>query len=258
MPDPRERREIQPIPEWQAAEATLGLQWRRQYIPRPDVDGCRIISDPMQQRHEVWLAGGAATNPEKYRVDIMHELCHAKISEVVDPAFSTMYFKREYGALTGENQQRFNRQAQLANLAWLHVDVWVNDLRHEHWPELSEEDAKTLYQSARNAIKSGNGNMLHDPKMMIAIALNMAENKRHKLSPKKMSEAEIMRAMGPSRVPTINQLAKLYSGLPKLTLDRDTDLAVLDSSVQQAAKILQLPISPHLIEQDERAVWELS
>ncbi len=73
-----------------------------------------------------------------------------------------------------------------------------------------------------------------------------------------MSEIEIMRAMGPSRIPTINQLAKLYAGLPKLTFDRDTDLAVLDTSVHQAAQILQLPVTPHLVEEDGRAVWELS
>lgn len=258
MPDPHERREIQPIPEWQAAEATLGLEWRRQYIPRPDVAGCRIISDPVDQRHEVWLAGGAARDPETYRVDIMHELCHAKISEAVDPAFSTMYFKREYGALTGEDQQRFNHQARLANLAWLHTDVWVNDLRHQHWPELTEEDVKTLYKSIRDLIKYGDTTKLHNPETMIGIALSMAETRRHKLTPKKMSEQEITRAMGPSRMPTINQLAKLYANLPRLTFNRDVDLANLGTSVQQVARILQLPITPHIIEEEGRAVWELS
>ncbi len=286
MADPRqdrEKRELPITPEWQAAIEDLGLEWSTQFVRRTDIETCQIISDPVAQAHEIRLHPNALRNPELFRVDVYHELCHGSISERVDPAFSTMYFPREYGESQGDAAEQAQRRMQMAYWSWAHVDIWINELRHEHWPELTKEDQASYISSVARAAKAGMVDVLRRPDQIVALSMNMAEKQRYAKrsatsarssqrggkGKKKnggrrrvqkglsMQEREIVNAIGREYLPTIKELRDLFTGLPRLEYDRDTDLAVLEQSVQDVAGILQLPISPSLEQFEDRMIWRL-
>jgi hypothetical protein len=244
--------------EWQKAAEQLGLHWQVSMSVKKDIDTCRIVSDPKGKRHEIWLSSQVFDNPELYKADVIHELCHAKISESVDPAFSTIHFSKDCSSLKGKEWDDFKAKASWLYLAWAHVDVWIDDLRHEHWPELTRKDLASAMQGSKVAWQQGQKELLSSPKGAVRTALMIASMDRNlggknKDKPRPQS---LLQAYDQKSRMLIMELANMYKKLPRLGDDRLQNLAVLEDSVQQAVGIMKLPIKPSMVEEEGQAVWK--
>ena len=245
--------------EWSEAIKQLDLVWSASFEEK-DVDTCKIISSPTQREHQVWIHPDVLKNRELYKVDVFHELCHAKLSEAVSPAFSTIHFKKEeYGGdfskLSEEQKRSFSDRAEMLRLAWCHVDIWVNDLRHKEWPELTRQDAETFQKGVTSLASRKRLDILQQPESMLGIAMNKAETARHLRRGKKKVKPMNISFFDKRTIALINKLTEYYKKLPPLTMDKDRDLSILEISVQDVAKILGLPINPKLVKEDGMDVW---
>lgn len=232
--------------------ATLTLQWPVSYWHVPAANTCQIVCLPDEQRHEVWLLSSAAKNPNEWLPELVHELCHAALAERLDPTFATAYFGRgdEYGNLAGEALVKFTRQVQTFYLAWAHIDVWVDELRHHHWPELSQVEAERFAEAVSFVAAADQQTMLHQPLQRVALAVHLAEERRFGLP------ASGLERLANQSHWSIEALAKLYQRLPVLPIDRQEALAVLEQSVLQVVDLLKLGIKPELIDAGDRAAWQ--
>jgi len=241
--------------EWKKAELKLQLEWSLCYQQRKDIETCKIISDPEEENHIILIRPEVFNNLDLYRIDVFHELCHAKLSEVVSPAFSTLYFKKECGKLDGEAKKEFQRMAQMLYLAWAHVDIWVNDLRHENWPELTRQDIESFRKNVEKLSVGNFPEILGNLQTIIGIAINKAETNRHFSHSKKKPKPLNMNFLDRKTMDLINKLAKYYETLPKLKMEESEDIAMLENSVQKVVNIFGFPIKPTLTREDSRSVW---
>ncbi len=233
----------------------LGLVWPVEYFFVPTENTCRVTSDPSACRHEVWVHPGVIQNPETYLCDLVHELCHASLAERVDVAFSTIYFSRHYAHLSSKAEKEFAKKYWLLYLAWAHVDVWVDELRHSLFPDLTFADHDSFFKSI-SVIASLDKNELvglEQPQHLLALAVHLAETKRFGLA--KQDFSQILNCLSREGQKTVSRMHQYYAILPRLTFQPEKDLAILLDSVQKAAKKLGLPIAPRILEEEGRQVW---
>jgi hypothetical protein len=233
----------------------LDLDWPVSYFVKLDESTCRITCLPDERRHEVWLSPSAAGNPRLFLSDIVHELCHAKLAELIEVAFSTLFFRRRYGSLKGQAEQQFQRKSQYLYWSWAQVDICVNDLRYSRWPELAFEDRGTFLASLMELAERGQADYLSSNEAVFGLALQTAETERHAMPEVDLSG--ILEVMTRDARQTYQKLLAIYRALPQLSLDPRTDLLLLEGSVQRVAKKLRFPISPKLVSEEGRRVWEV-
>lgn len=244
--------------EWNRAAEKLGIQWPITYSIRQDIDTCQVVSHPDERRHDISLVPEVLTKSELFEVDVMHEICHAKISEAVDPAFSTIRFSRAaQEEWDGAREEEFSRNARQLYLAWAHEDVWINDLRHEHWPLLTKKDITSSHAGLRTMVTQGDAQTLQQPRTYMAFALNIAEANRRLPKKDRPDPLPILRAYDMPSRSLINTLAAHIAKLPKLPQDRQAAGRLLEGSVQEVTRILKLSIKPRLIEEDGALVWDM-
>ncbi|MDD4610904.1 MAG: hypothetical protein PHU73_03055 [Patescibacteria group bacterium] len=234
---------------------TLGVRWPVTFYLVPGEDTCRILTEIRERAHEVWVHESVLENPGLYTGDVIHELCHASLAERVDPAFSSYYFSKKYGELKGEEWREFGQKAQMVYLAGSHVDVWVNDLRHDHWPELTEQDNNTFAQGVVGIINLGHTERLRDPRSFLAICQYQAEKDRRG-NANSSDLFRFLRSKGIALDPRAMELVEYFKSLPWLKFEPKKDLELFEQSTQEVARILGLPINPRLVREDDRWVWE--
>ncbi|MDI6603329.1 MAG: hypothetical protein QME57_04490 [Patescibacteria group bacterium] len=243
------------LPQLQPFKAKLGLRWKISYFLAPKETICRVVSNPVSQEHEIWIHPGVRRDFQFFLPDTVHELCHCKLAEAVDPIFSTIAFRKGYGELKGEAAKKFEHRARMIYWAQAHVDIWVNDLRHSHWPELTQADHESFSQSILELAQIGQWQMLESREGILGIAQHLAEVRRYGLQPVDFSS--VFQGIGEKIKSAITELSEFYESLPRLSYEREKDLQTLEKSVKQAAKRLELPISPQLIEDEGRIVWQI-
>ncbi len=234
-------------------EQALGLRWLVAYVVKPQETTCRINCQIALRRHEVWLHVGVLQDRKKFLPDVVHELCHAWLGENVDPAFATVFFSKRYGKLTGDAYAEFEQKARMLYWAHAHVDIWVNELRHRHFPELTEADAATFSGSVKALAKLGRWDDLRTRESVVSLAMYLAEAKRYPFESVNM--ASILHGMGTEWKRLTLALTAFYEILPRLAYERVQDLKSFEQSVQEAAKIWEFPIEPSLVEEEGIAVW---
>lgn len=141
-------------------------------------------------------------------------MCHAKFSEQLDPIFSTVRFSRKYGKLSEEEYAEFAKKAQMVELCQSYVDVWINDLRFEIDPDLTREENDSVIENVKKAVEFGDSSIVKDPRITIAIAMVLAEQRRHKL--KMPNVLSIMKMYG-KEWQKINDLRDMMAKLPRIT-----------------------------------------
>lgn len=238
----------------------LGIEWELVFEVNETVDTCRIISDEKARQHTILLTPEVLQAPEFYKVDTYHELSHAKLSEEFDPAFSTLYFARDDSQ--GEDyfeSPEFGQKTTYLYRAWAHVDIWVNEVRHEHWPDLTMKDIESFFDSAQNVAKSGHRDKLAEFETTLGAALNFAEMERtlSKVKRKKLEGAKsaFLKLFDSKSRARIIGLANIIKRFPELTENREENLKILETSVQDVAKYLKLPIKPRMVEQEGQVRW---
>lgn len=120
-------------------EEKLELKWKIAYFLTEGEITARIFSDPHFKIHEIRVPVNFYLNPNFYLHDLVHELCHARLAERIDPIFSGAIFRKKY--LQSKDFQKF---ATMLYFSQLHVDIWANDERHHFFPDLTFRDLKTF------------------------------------------------------------------------------------------------------------------
>jgi hypothetical protein len=232
----------------------LDIQYPVLYYVRNFRGTAQIITDISSKRHLIFISPFVNESKKDYVPDIAHELCHAKFSEQLDPIFSTVRFSRKYGQLSGDEYAEFSKKAPFVELCQSYVDIWINDLRFEIDPKLTQEENDQVISFANKAVESDDRSIITDPRKIISIAMVLAEQKRHKLRMPKI--LKIMKAYG-NEWKKVTQLRDMMLKLPHLTdgkgnfLPEIRDLAInsLEENAKRVSDILNCPIIPFIIDE---------
>lgn len=228
----------------------LGLRWKVEFEQDPEQMIHKICSDPEARLHRVILPARPT------EMEVVHELCHAALAERVDPAFATLYFASSYGKLEGEEARAFYEKAQMLYGAWCHVDLWVDDLRYEHWPELALQDCKRFAQAVYGVALAKQSELLRSVEGLVGIALQIAFIERHKLTGQP-DLAPVVRMLGQDAELVVDRLISILGNLPRLSFDAKRDLIALEQSVKAVAQTFGFPIEPRLVQEQGQNVWVL-
>jgi len=237
-------------------EQALDLCWPISYWLAPEEQTCRVVCNQKSQVHEVWLSELAFQSPDLLTPDIVHELCHCAIAEQVDPVFSTIWFSEKWNQISRMEPERFGKLAQMLYLAWCHVDIWVNDLRHKHWPELMAQEYSAFAQGVVILLQRQELEVLSRPETLLSLAQHQAERERHGLTESPDLFA-VLSAHGVEVEERIKGLADFFKSLPRLCFKSRKDLKILENSVVEVARRLEFPINPKLIWEKDKWVWAL-
>jgi hypothetical protein len=250
-------RKVQAAEGLRAYERTLALEWPVEYFHKPDEGTCRCTCDERAQRHEVWFPTRVIRDAHGALDEILHELCHCKLAEEVDVAFSTIYFVEKYSNLAEPALGEFTQKAHMLYYAWAHVDIWVNDLRNEHWPEIAEQDHRQTADQLTALARTGQlaEAAQRDTTIFLGVAIQIAEEQRHGLEP--VDYAPIFESLGESRSDDVRALAAFYASLPRLAFEREQDVKLLEASVREVARAMQFPVQPRIMVEKNRHVWDL-
>ncbi len=227
----------------------LGLKWEVRYYLTQD-DRARIWCRPEEKMHEVWLPKKKAFLP-----DVVHELCHGKLAEAIDPLFATAAFVKKYAELQGVAQQDLDQKLHQFSWSWAGIDIWVNDLRHKYWPNLTSQDHSAFIQGINEAGAEQLA-VFEQYTPAIGLAMHMGEAKRHGLG-SFGQYMELIMAFDQESRNLLIYLATLYERLPRLFFNKKVDLKAMEEMVKAAARALKFPITPRIIEEEGRNVWEL-
>lgn len=237
-------------PQLQPFVERLELKWHISYFSVPNSLVYRIGSDSQKQKHEVWFPAEG----EFFLPDAVHELCHGKLAEALGDNFSILRFCKKYDGL--EEQKWWQEKATMLFYAFLNLDIWTNDLRHQYWPVLTKEEHQSFCDSVFRLEAMGWWQVLSSMEIILAIAQHMAEKKRHDLEYSD-NFSPVLEKLGLETVFLVNKASKFYGSLPRLSFEREKALKMLEESVLEAVRIMRFPISPRLVEEDDRMVWDL-
>ncbi len=242
-------------PQWVVEyERVLGLHWPVVYWLVPDEMTCRVLCDGKAKLHEIWINGTTYDNLDNGLPDIVHELCHCALAERIDSAFSTVLFTEEWNKNADRDSAKFNQLARMLYFAWSHVDIWVNDLRFAHWPNLALQDQTTFANIIIGFVKRQRFEIFEKPEILLGLAQYQAERSRCRSnSPDLFSFLRVKKIAVDKQ---ILELAKHFELLPRLEFNAEKDLKVLEQSVQETAKLLNLSIKPRLV-WENKWVWSL-
>lgn len=237
-------------------ERTLALSWPTNYGKDPEAQTCRIDSDPVTRRHMITLPSGALDNFSAWRPSAAHELCHAWLAENVDPIFSAWRFPRRCNEFTHQQLTKFKSQLEEMYLATSFLlDVWVDDLRHVHWPELSHQEMRDITQDLMETIRAKRVRTLCEGTHVMAIALHVVSSERHCGQAANMDEIYV--ALPTETVQVLHEVVGFLRSVPPLPYERVSALRMLEQYAQQSAALLQASFVPQIVEDGGIMVWEI-
>ncbi len=237
-------------------EQRLRLHWPINYKKDDEAVTCKIASNPLTKRHVITLPSRAAEDFASWRPSAAHELCHAWLAENVDPIFATWKFPRRYSQFVNQELAEFEHRAREMYLAASFLmDVWVNDLRHDHWPELSQQEVTDIATDLQLAVRGGHVRKLCDPNRVMAIVLHVVCSERHGGRPAQMKE--VYEALPGDIVQVIHEAVNFMRPMPRLPTERHAALRMLEQYVQQLLALLNASFVPRLVEEDGLTVWEI-
>ena len=237
-------------------ERVLGLQWPVKYYLQPNAPTCQILSDANSKEHRVYVNGTTYGNMDIMISDVVHELGHAHLAEHIDPTFATIFFTDKWNKFSRENPEEFFRLMQELRFSWSHVDIWVNDLRHKHWPEFTLMDSTTFIQGLKFMIQTKDISFLEDPGILLGIIQCQAEMMRHGLA-ELPTPFSLLMDSGMDIDSQINVVVEYFETLPALKFRLKKDLRLLEDSVKRMSQELHFSIAPRLVREKGRWVWSL-
>jgi hypothetical protein len=216
---------------------------------------CSVVSHPREKSHRILLTEAAEQEPERYLVDISQCLCRAALAERIDPAFATIWFSRKWNRISRKDPVRFAKQAQILQMAWVHTEIWAVDLRHSLWPELTEQEHFNFSAGYTILLQRADWTMLGQYENLLALAQHQAERGRYQVNSADLFA--LLSAWGVEVEEKIKGLAKYIQKLPRLKYDAPQDLKILEASVAEVARRLELDIKPGLVFEEGAWVWDL-
>ncbi len=226
----------------------VGLKWKVRFF-QAETDTLRIDSNSVTKEHRIWVGEGQ----EKWQELLVHELCHGKLAETLDPNFSQVNFHPRYDI----DDPQFRKKAQLVYLSQAHVDIWVDDLVEKIDPILTKRMISQAVSDFDRFLKRPN--ILYqflkekgEAYFFVTWGMNTAEIKRRNLGELLEENQRILErifiVLGANYGTLSQVLSRFYEELPKLPSEKEKAIELLQSSTQSVSQILNFPIKPKLIE----------
>ena len=244
-------------PQLKAFEQELRLRWVVEYFLVEGLSGiCRINSDAITKTHEVWLHEGVMRNFTLFLPDLTHELCHGALAEQIDPIFAGVVFGPQSDRLSRQNPGKFVDLYRRVESARNHEDIWVNDLRHRHWPQITQQDKESFFLSLNLLVKERQKKTVSQLVMLIGLAQQLAEIERHNLEP--VDIKPVRNLLGKRVWRDVLTLSEFFKSLPRLQYDREQDLKTYENFLQQSCQMLGFDdLKPYLVEVGGRMLLEV-
>lgn len=230
---------------------SLHIKWKINVTDEEGRLGAAIHSNPFEKTHEILLSKNIRQNIEDNLPDITHELCHARFSEELDPIYSTIRFPKHYGELAQDSREYkdFVAKARMIETTQAWVDIWINELRNNLWPELTAEENDKTMASLSKLQQTGNLLSYWNDKYTLMVAMILAEQTRNK--GKLYPIAPIKNALG-NEWRKIKKLQDLFEKLPHFTNGKTNfteqaktkGLVEFERVVREVAIIFNYPIRP--------------
>ncbi|MEW6408185.1 MAG: hypothetical protein AB1465_05870 [Patescibacteria group bacterium] len=198
-------------------------------------------------------------NPEYFRLDWAHELCHAVLAERIDLIFGG-------SAVVGEiDSKERERRAKTLYYARIHEDLLVNDARDELLGrDLTVKDVYSTHQhflELTKMAKTGHPKAIQffqEPRLPWILALNIAEDERHNCG---VGAIEVLDLYESNSRQKIKAICSIYQDLPRLSWKREKDLPALERSIQKiVAEIFRENWKPKMVNHPKfplRKVWSV-
>ena len=229
----------------------LELKWPIYYWTDETAQPYLLVSDAIGRRHDISFGPGVLRSSRFFQPDIAQVYCKAKLAEAIDPAFVTLRFRQEYDIAA----QAFRERANLLYQAWAHTDIWADDVRREHWLELTASDHLTFAQSLIGLVQAGATDVIRSFHGIHGIALVIAQEERYELPQVDLSI--VLNVMESHTRSLVYDIAEHYKRVPCLLYDREQDIHILECSVIRVCQLLEFDIRPQIIVQSGIYVWDL-
>ena len=247
---------------------SLGIKWKIVVTYKGGMHGAAMLTDPSNKTHEILLSTNIMHNIKDNLPDIAHELCHARFSEELDPIYSALLFQGHYGKLEPNSQEskNFTRKKNMLETCQSWVDIWINELRNNLWPELTVQDSDRFMEGLSRLQQTGNLLRYWDDTHTLVLAMILAEQKIYK--GREYAIGFLMKALG-NEWRKVKKLRDLFEKLPRFTNGglqfteqaKMNGLVEFERVVREVAKIFNYPIRPtikkELVPSGERVnVWD--
>jgi len=235
-------------------EKEIDLKWLVVYRIK-DVPTCQVTSSPKEKIHEIRIHPWVLYNFDFFLPSVLHELCHCKLAEIIDPLFSRAAFPKKYLLKAKERNEIF----VYLDYATKHIDIWVNELRNQYWPEITLLDHQTLLYSLERMIKENKSSQIFNFEGIFSIAFSLAEEKKYPQLKKVPSITSLFKFFPDHLQFFISKISEFLESLPHLSYEKEKDLKLLESSTQKFCQLLMFPITPY-IEFDEKEgfyLWKI-
>lgn len=211
---------------------------------------CRSFVDFIRKEYRIYIPQQALANVSSIEGDIISEFCRFKLGEEIDPIFSMPIFLTKY------NNKEFEDKMMVLFFAQSHIDIWVRELRNQHWPDLMLREQKIFPKILVIAIQRFGKDFLQNLGVQIATAQYHAEQVRYGFE-NDINIFSVINFLGVSIDERFPRLTEYLVNLPRLSFDKEKDLKILEQTTLDISQILQLSVNPKLVRENNLWVWDL-
>lgn len=250
------RIDIKDLPTLHEYGRAFGLQWDVEIVYDPRVQMCMCMSESGRKEHKVILNDDMLEFPDKYHHDLGHECAHLYLGEQLGTEWVDIRFCDKTIRFSRKQPLAFEGLAVQLRLAWAGMDVWIDRVRHQFCPELTEVDLLERESQLEVILKAEEMAAVIDTdvNVLIMLALHIALARKVDFSSRIFDRFQ---EVAPSRAPLLSEYLALLEVQPDLSFSREKDAQMLEDFVREAARILSYKIKPRLEFRSDVYVWRL-
>ena len=211
-------------------EKEVNLKWEVVYFLEKRVD-CKANSFAEEKKHRIFLPQFIIFDEfDFFLSDILHQLCRCKLAEKIDPFLFQPIFSKD----CSKRKKEF-----LTLITQYLTKVWINELCHQHFPEIIFLDHQNFFEIFQELLKEKSqlfSDQLFFLEGILSLSLKIAEEKRYQLKP---SVKPLLKAFLPDQQDLILKISEFLSSLPSLSYEKEKDLKLFEKSAQKLCEIIE-------------------
>lgn len=248
----------------------LGIEWDcAMVIMTADVfraDACMLATDHERRFHLVPFMAHDSEGPLEKETCLhllLKALCYARIAEAGGKMFSLCCIGRPDSSVAETTTLQKSELTLVSALVQSIVEIWSNDLRDQHWPDITSASHLMVEQSLLQRLESGfslNVVKLFEPANIIRFASFLGETRRHGTFD---LLNELTRQVYETHA-SVHPLISFYENLEQFPIDGNTcgvaqaDLELLlQQCLAQGVKLFGRPYTPTIKHFGGNSWWEL-
>lgn len=244
------------LPELREYEKKLNIKQKLSYGVDSDAMNIRIYYDFDEKVCHIGIPPSLLGNPDLCIPYLVFQLCLVKNSEI-DPLLAIGILSSHYEHIRPEFQEQYrNDRAVWGNVCTFLCKVWAIDLRHAHWPDITQKDHEKYYAFLKDAVDESRSDLFHPLPHLFSLAQHMMEIKRYSLAPFDFSP---VLSLLPEEVRAfIHGVAKICESLPTLVGKKEIDVPLFEQWVVRLIYCMgQTSLHPRIIKEDDILKWTL-